>query len=130
MGYEEMAVQISGGKINTYTQKRVLQLNIFLFQCAFAIFSKLILSNGLKKSICHHSLPTLGGSLGTLYTSNKMVIQVYVFFFSLLFGFEDGWVGHRKSEHCSDFENTYTKMDDPLEIYMSGYMSWFRKVQT
>ena len=33
MGYEEMAVQISGGKINTYTQKRVFQLNIFLFQC-------------------------------------------------------------------------------------------------
>ncbi len=68
VGYEEMAVQISGGKINTYTQKHVFQLNIF---------------------------------------------QVYMFFFSVSFVFKGGWVGHRKSEHCSDFKNTYTKMDDP-----------------
>ncbi len=47
------------------------------------------------------------------YASNKMVVHVYAFFSFLLFGFGGGWVGQRKSEHCSDFKNTYTKMDSP-----------------
>ena len=45
-----------------------------------------------------------------------MIVLMYVFFSFLLFRFGGGWVGQRKSEHCSDFENTYTKMDRPLAI--------------
>ena len=35
----------------------------------------------------------------TFYASNKMVVQVYVFFSFLLFAFGGGWVVQRKSEH-------------------------------
>ena len=50
---------------------------------------------------------------------------VYVFFYAWLFGFWGGWVGHQKSEHCSDFENTYTKMDGPLVrlIILIGFIT-------
>ncbi len=31
-------------------------------------------------------------------------------------------MGHQKSEHCSDFENTYTKMDGPLLTLKGVYI--------
>ncbi len=39
MGYEEMAVQISGGKVNTYTQKHVFNY-IFFFSSVYLLFFK------------------------------------------------------------------------------------------
>ncbi len=43
-----------------------------------------------------------------------LLLRVYVYFWSKVFRFQGGWVGLKKSEHCSDFENTYVFMDAPL----------------
>ena len=76
MGHEKVPVQISEGKIDTYTLKRYFHPSIF-FPCVYLIFRK---TNMIKLTLKIHDICIF-------YASNKMVVKVYVFFSFLLFGF-------------------------------------------
>ena len=43
-----------------------------------------------------------------------LLLWVYIYFWPEVFRFRGGWVGPGKSEHCSDFKNTYVFLDAPL----------------
>ncbi len=46
-----------------------------------------------------------------------LLLRVYVYFLTEVFRFQGGWVGHKKSEHCSDFKNTHIFLDAPLQTF-------------
>ena len=51
-----------------------------------------------------------------VYGKSPVQISKYVYFWSEGFRFQGGWVGLKKSEHCSDFKNMYVFLDAPLYI--------------
>ncbi len=91
-------------KKNKYVHLKGIFIQVFFFPCVYLIFLK---TNMIKLTLKMHDICTF-------YAGNKMVVLVYVFFSFLLFRFWGGWMGQRKFKHCSDFKNTYTKMDNPL----------------